>query len=115
MTSVPPPSKPCSPTPYTRHPRAKAGERGGSSSDQLQAGAPTVGQLDAAGRPCVIDINPNPDVHPEAGFCLAAKSRGVAWERLAEMLLDDASLKERRAGRPGRLVAGREDRLWVQV
>lgn len=72
-------------------------------------------RLDERGRPCVIDINPNPDLHPDAGFSLAAKSRGVSWEQLAQMLLDDACLKERRLGVPGRLVAGREDLRWVQV
>ena len=48
MTSVPPPSKPCSPTPYTRHPRAKAGERGGVGLAAAQAGtgAATGGGLE---------------------------------------------------------------------
>lgn len=34
-------------------------------------------RLDARGRPRVIDINPNNDIHPDAGMCIAAASVGV--------------------------------------
>ncbi|GMV42956.1 MAG: hypothetical protein AMXMBFR64_46720 [Myxococcales bacterium] len=47
----------------------------------LALGATSYGRvdlrLDAAGRPRVIDVNPNPDIHPDAGACLAAASVGI--------------------------------------
>jgi len=39
-------------------------------------------RLDSAGRPCVIDVNPNNDLSPEAGLALAAASVGVSYEQL---------------------------------
>ena len=53
-------------------------------------------RLDAAGLPRVIDINPNPDLHPEAGFCLAAGHTGLSWDALVLELLADARLDEAR-------------------
>ncbi len=47
-------------------------------------------RLDAAGVPRVMDINPNPDLHPEAGFALAAAARGYTYPELIGMLLQRA-------------------------
>ena len=56
-------------------------------------------RLDASGRPRVIDVNPNPDLDPEAGFCLAARHTGLAWGDLVLALLADARLDEARGHR----------------
>ncbi len=47
-------------------------------------------RLDASGAPTVIDVNPNPDLHPEAGLALAAASVGVDYESLVRSLTQDA-------------------------
>jgi D-alanine-D-alanine ligase len=39
-------------------------------------------RLDSAGRPCVIDVNPNNDIHPEAGLAAAARSVGLSYPEL---------------------------------
>ncbi len=39
-------------------------------------------RLDRDGRPCVIDVNPNNDLHPDAGLALAARSVGVDYPTL---------------------------------
>ncbi|MBI2375407.1 MAG: hypothetical protein HYV07_15535 [Deltaproteobacteria bacterium] len=44
-------------------------------------------RLDAEGRPNVIDVNPNPDLHPEAGLTVAAGYRGVAYADLIESIV----------------------------
>jgi D-alanine-D-alanine ligase len=47
-------------------------------------------RLDQAGRPCVIDVNPNNDLHPEAGLAVAARSIGVAYPELIGAILERA-------------------------
>jgi D-alanine-D-alanine ligase len=47
-------------------------------------------RVTAAGEPFVIDINPNCDLHPEAGFANAARSAGMPYEELAERLIEIA-------------------------
>lgn len=47
-------------------------------------------RLDEQGRPCVIDVNPNNDIHPTAGLALAAKSVGVDYEGLISSVLAHA-------------------------
>jgi D-alanine-D-alanine ligase len=47
-------------------------------------------RLDAHGEPCVIDVNPNNDLHPEAGLALAAASVGVGYEALIGSILAHA-------------------------
>lgn len=44
-------------------------------------------RLDRGGRPCVMDVNPNPDLHPEAGFSLAMRSRGIEYPDLVERIV----------------------------
>lgn len=38
-------------------------------------------RLDRDGRPCVLDVNPNPEIGPGVGVCRAAQEAGWAWER----------------------------------
>lgn len=47
-------------------------------------------RLDASGTPCVIDVNPNNDLHPEAGLAHAARSVGVAYDVLIGAILAQA-------------------------
>ena len=53
-------------------------------------------RVDAAGQPYVIDINPNCDLHPQAGFARAAEAAGLSFADLALHLVDLAW--ERRHG-----------------
>jgi hypothetical protein len=39
-------------------------------------------RLDETGRPAVIDVNPNNDIHRDAGLAAAARSVGVDYEAL---------------------------------
>lgn len=55
-------------------------------------------RLDADGRPWVIEVNPNCDLHPQAGFARAALHAGIAYESLALHLLELAG--ERAHGHP---------------
>jgi D-alanine-D-alanine ligase len=47
-------------------------------------------RLDARGLPCVIDVNPNNDLHPEAGLATAARSVGLSYEQLIGSILSQA-------------------------
>ncbi len=48
-------------------------------------------RVDAEGAPRVIDLNPNPDLHPEAGLALAAQMAGVSYEALLWRVAASAS------------------------
>lgn len=52
-------------------------------------------RLDVTGAPCVIDVNPNNDLHPEAGLSAAARSVGVAYDVLIGAILAHAHEKSR--------------------
>ncbi len=45
-------------------------------------------RVDANGQPYVIDINPNCDLHPQAGFARAAEAAGISYGDLALHLVD---------------------------
>lgn len=47
-------------------------------------------RLDDAGRPCVIDVNPNNDLHPEAGLAVAAESVGLSYPALIARIVERA-------------------------
>lgn len=47
-------------------------------------------RLDRHGRPCVIDVNPNNDLHPDAGFATAARSVDIAYPELLTRILAHA-------------------------
>lgn len=47
-------------------------------------------RLDEEGRPAVIDVNPNNDLHPEAGLAAAARSVGLSYEALIGGILESA-------------------------
>jgi len=51
-------------------------------------------RLNEAGRPHIIDVNPNPDIDCEAGLAIAARSVGVEYPDLIAAIAEDASLKE---------------------
>lgn len=61
-------------------------------------------RLSAEGQPYVIDINPNCDLHPEAGFAKAAAQAGISYPDLALHLVEIAL--ERTHGNTSRRAAG---------
>lgn len=48
-------------------------------------------RLDARGRPCVIDVNPNPDLHPDAGFAVALREANLPYVHLIDSIVSHAS------------------------
>lgn len=45
-------------------------------------------RLDAAGRPKVLDVNPNSELSPGAGICRAAAEAGWTWERFVQQQVE---------------------------
>lgn len=45
-------------------------------------------RLDAAGRPKVLDVNPNSELSPGVGICRAAAEAGWAWERFVQQQVE---------------------------
>lgn len=54
-------------------------------------------RLDADGTPYVIDVNPNCDLHPEAGYARAAGAAGLDYPSLIVKLLENALERARRS------------------
>jgi len=61
-------------------------------------------RMGADGEPYVIDVNPNCDLHPEAGFAKAAKASGMQYRALAARLVKIAL--ERTDGHSSRIARG---------
>jgi D-alanine-D-alanine ligase len=47
-------------------------------------------RLDAGGTPCVIEVNPNPDIAPDAGFAAALQAAHVPYASFVRAVLDAA-------------------------
>jgi len=47
-------------------------------------------RLTPAGEPVIIEVNPNPDITPEAGFWAALTAAGIPYEQFVRILLDNA-------------------------
>ena len=47
-------------------------------------------RLDRDGEPYVIDVNPNPDISPDAGFVLAAARAQISYGQIVERIANSA-------------------------
>jgi D-alanine-D-alanine ligase len=45
-------------------------------------------RLDAQGLPCVLDVNPNPDMMPDMAMCRAVNEAGWTWERFVRQQVE---------------------------
>ncbi|MCE9584041.1 MAG: D-alanine--D-alanine ligase [Planctomycetes bacterium] len=77
----------------------------------LVAGCRDVARIDirtdATGKPFILEINPNPDLSPDAGLARAACAHGWTWEGLVERLAlwawrRSSRAVDRRSSRPSR-------------
>ncbi|MCE5258251.1 MAG: GNAT family N-acetyltransferase [Chloroflexi bacterium] len=47
-------------------------------------------RLDKMGKPVIIEVNPNPDISPDAGFTAALLYSGTSYDRFIEILVENA-------------------------
>lgn len=58
-------------------------------------------RLDERLNPYILEVNPNPDISPDAGFAAALAAGGIAYERFVFMMLDNAGRRLENAGVKG--------------
>ncbi|MFH1614191.1 MAG: ATP-grasp domain-containing protein [Planctomycetota bacterium] len=51
-------------------------------------------RMDKNEQPFILEVNPNPDISPDAGFAAALAVQGMAYEEFIEILINNASLKQ---------------------
>ncbi|MFH1707772.1 MAG: GNAT family N-acetyltransferase [Planctomycetota bacterium] len=57
-------------------------------------------RVDATGRPFALEVNPNPDVSPEAGFAAALHAGGVPFEAFVAQMVKNAGARLKRVRAP---------------
>ena len=70
--------------------RIEAVARGAFETLELRDYARVDLRLDERGEPFIIDVNPNPDISPSAGFHLAAERAGLSYPELVERVVHRA-------------------------
>ena len=63
-------------------------------------------RLDSDGTPKVLDVNPNPDISPDAGLAKAAERAGIDHGSLVQRIVE-AALRRFRPGKSGKAAAAR--------
>lgn len=97
------PSGPCAIDPITEARLVRAASQAFDALECRDYGRVDL-RVTASGEPYVIDINPNCDLHPQAGFAKAAAQAGMDYRTLARKLVEIAL--ERRHGNSSRRQAG---------
>ncbi|MBM3989566.1 MAG: ATP-grasp domain-containing protein [Planctomycetes bacterium] len=70
--------------------RIESVARGAFETLELRDYARVDLRLDERGEPFIIDVNPNPDISPGAGFHLAAERAGLSYSELVERVVHSA-------------------------
>jgi D-alanine-D-alanine ligase len=57
-------------------------------------------RLDRRGRPLILEVNPNPDLSPDAGFAAALAAAGISFEAFVRAVIESAVRRRPAAGSP---------------